>query len=112
MTNLNKKPDFNLTSEEKLALWSKVKTRISGESVTILDKLRYKNWIYQFNYKGVVMGIIPWIVAGVLALGSGTAVLADNANPGDALYGVDQKMEEFQERFMLWGDGMKLRFYH
>ena len=111
MNKLNHKLDPNLTSEEKQILWSTVKTRISGETVTSLDKIRYKQWIYQFNYKGVFMGIIPWIIAGVMAFGGSTAVLADSANPGDPLFTVDQKMEQFQERFMLWNDNIKLRFH-
>lgn len=45
------------------------------------------------------MPFIPIMIAVVLALGGGTATLANSANPGDALYPVDQWMEQMQERF-------------
>jgi len=40
------------------------------------------------------------IIAIIIALGGGTAVLADSANPGDFLYPVDQWVEGIQGRFM------------
>ena len=95
-----------LTTEEKTN--SKVKLM---DAVTKSPEVRYKFWIYKINVRGVVMPIIPLIIAVLLAGGAGTAVLADSAKPGDLLYPVDQAVEYIQERMpmsqanraMLWG---------
>ena len=44
------------------------------------------------------MPLVPMFVAVVIALGGGTAALADSAKPGDALYPIDQWVERMQER--------------
>jgi len=44
------------------------------------------------------MPIIPVLAAIILAGAGATAVVADEAKPGDALYGIDQAMEQVQER--------------
>ena len=45
------------------------------------------------------MPLVPIIIAAIVALGGGTAALADSAKPGDALYSVDQFVEQLRERF-------------
>lgn len=57
------------------------------------------------------MGFIPWIIVGLLAIGGGTSAMADNAVPGNALYGIDQRLEQFQEKFMLWSEGARVKFH-
>lgn len=44
------------------------------------------------------MPLIPIIIAAIIALGGGTATLANSAKPGDALYPVDQLVERIQEK--------------
>ena len=44
------------------------------------------------------MGFIPWIIIGLLALGGGTATIANTAGPGDPLYNLDQAIERWQEK--------------
>lgn len=44
------------------------------------------------------MPLIPVLIAAIIALSGGGAVLADSAKPGDALYPVDQWVERMQER--------------
>lgn len=86
---------FNLSANDKTAL-----------RFNLLDVIKageYRNNKYQvshiINQRRLTMPLIPIIIAAVLALGGGTAVLANTAAPGDALYGVDQWMEQVQERF-------------
>lgn len=50
------------------------------------------------NQRRLTMPFIPIIIAAVLALGGGTAAMANTAAPGDSLYAVDQWMERIQER--------------
>lgn len=116
--------EFNQTEQAVVDLLKKVKQAVllSPEEkaqskmkltgfVTKVPKLRYKFWIYKLNIRGVVMPIIPLIIAALLAGGAGTAVLADSAKPGDLLYSVDQAIEYIQEkmpmsqsnRAMFWG---------
>jgi len=45
------------------------------------------------------MPLVPIIIAAIVALGGGTAALADSAKPGDALYSIDQFVEQLRERF-------------
>jgi len=47
------------------------------------------------------MPLVPIILAILIAGGAGTAVLADNAKPGDFLYGLDQAMENMQENWSM-----------
>jgi len=42
--------------------------------------------------------LVPVVLAVLLALGGGTATLADTAKPGDALYPMDQWMERIQQQ--------------
>lgn len=44
------------------------------------------------------MPLIPIIIALIIALGGGTATLANSAKPGDTLYPVDQLVERIQEK--------------
>ncbi len=44
------------------------------------------------------MPLIPLIIALIVAAGAGTVVTADVSKPGDVLYGLDQFMENFQEK--------------
>ncbi|MBU1082931.1 hypothetical protein KKE14_00605, partial [Patescibacteria group bacterium] len=55
-----------LTPEEKTN--SKVKLM---DAVTKSPEVRYKFWIYKINVRGVVMPIIPLIIAVLLAGGAG-----------------------------------------
>lgn len=106
------KEGFLLTQTEK----SDIKTQIYKKivklnmSVTKPDNKRYSIWSYQLNFRGVVMPLIPFILALVIAIGTGTIVSADNANPGDALYGLDQFMENFQEKWPM-SESRKARFF-
>ncbi|KKT52874.1 MAG: hypothetical protein VE96_C0006G0001, partial [candidate division Kazan bacterium GW2011_GWA1_44_22] len=103
MNHLNhplSQPGSELTSKEKEALWLAVKNRINRGVVTKPADRRYNIWrIYKLNTRGVIMGFIPWIIIGLLAIGGGTAAVADNAVPGDALYNLDQAIERWQEKF-------------
>jgi len=57
------------------------------------------------------MPLLLWIIAGLIVVGGGTtAAVADNSVPGQPLYGFDTKMEQFQERFLLWSGEMKTKF--
>ncbi|MFH0912169.1 MAG: DUF5667 domain-containing protein [Patescibacteria group bacterium] len=56
------------------------------------------------------MGFILWIIAGVLVLGGGTAVVADSAVPGDPLYNLDQAMEQWQEKWISGSDQSRAKF--
>lgn len=105
------KEEFLLTHKEKLDLKSKIINRIDklNTSVTKPDNKRYNIWSYQLNFRGVVMPLIPFIIALAIAIGAGTVVSADNANPGDTLYGLDQFMENFQEKFPM-SESRKARF--
>lgn len=61
---------------------------------------------YQFSRRKYTMPLIPIIIAALIAIGGGTAALADSAKPGDFLYPVDQWVERFQER-VTWTDEAK-----
>lgn len=57
------------------------------------------------------MPLLPWIIAALVVIGGGvTAAQANNAVPGGPLYNLDQNMEQFQERLMLWSDNARVRF--
>ena len=99
------KEEFLLTKTEKADLKTSLET-----SVTKPDNKRYNIWSYQLNFKGVIMPLIPLIIALVIAIGTGTIVSADNANPGDVLYGLDQFMENFQEK-MPMSQSRKAKFF-
>lgn len=45
------------------------------------------------------MPIVPFIIALLLVGGVSTAVVADDAKPGDRLYKLDQMIERFQEKW-------------
>lgn len=51
-----------------------------------------------FNSRRLTMPMIPVMIAVLIALGGGTAALADTAKPGDVLYPVDQWVERMQEK--------------
>ena len=84
---------FLLTPEEK----SELKVKLM-KNVTKAPNMRYKIWLYKLNIRGVVMPIIPIILAVLVAGGVGTAALADTAKPGDLLYPIDQFVERVQEK--------------
>jgi len=90
------KEEFLLTQSEKSELKDKLINQIK-KSVTKPKNKRYSLWSYKLNIKGVIMPVLPIVLALLLAGGVGTAALADDAAPGDALYGVDQFMEQVQE---------------
>lgn len=97
------KEEFLLTQTEKINLKEQIINKIDklNISVTKFNLQRYKLWSYQLNFKGVIMPLLPIILAILIAGGAGTAVLADNAKPGDVLYGLDVAMEEMQENWSM-----------
>jgi len=56
------------------------------------------------------MPILLYVLAALVALGGGTAVLADEAGPGDVLYPIDQFVERVQERLIINPEA-KLRLF-
>lgn len=73
-----------LTNEEQRRVWEGVDT-IQGKSLFIYFKKKYM--------------LTSFIIALVLVFGAGgTAVLADNAVPGDTLFGVDRAVENIRIR--------------
>ncbi|MBI5037950.1 MAG: hypothetical protein HZC01_04595 [Candidatus Kerfeldbacteria bacterium] len=79
------------------------------DTVTSVSKQRYTNneSIKAHLSTLMVRPMIPIIIALVLMAGTtGTAIAADNAKPGDALFGVDQALEEARLSFA-FGDDAK-----
>lgn len=97
------KEEFLLTQTEKFNIKAQIYKKIDklDISVTKPDIKRYSIWLYKLNIKGVIMPIIPMILAILLAGGVGTTALANNAIPGDALFGLDQVMERIEERMSM-----------
>ena len=94
---LRQKEGFLLTKEEKGSLKGNLLDKID-KFVTKPDTKRYSLWSYKLNIKGVIMPVMPILLAVLLAGSVGTVALADSAVPGDALFGLDQAMERIEER--------------
>ena len=94
------KEEFLLTQTEKINLKRQLINKIDKLSLSVTKSTykRYKWWLYKLNIRGVIMPVMPIVLAILLAGGVGTAALADNAAPGDALFGLDQAMERIEER--------------
>jgi len=89
---------FRLSGEEKQVMKYNLMEQIAISDVTKSTDQGYRWWKYQLSFKGVAMPFLPILFAILLAGGVGTAALADNAKPGDSLYGVDQWLERVQQR--------------
>ena len=106
---LKQKEGFLLSKEEKIDLKVNLFNKID-KHVTKSGGGRYSIWSYKLNIRGVTMPFIPIIIAVLLASGAGTAVLADNAKPGDFLYPLDQYMERVQEKASM-SESIRARFW-
>lgn len=85
--------DFTLSASHKSAMRFHLMDVIkSGETRTSTRHIVNSG---RFN----PMPLIPIIAAIILVLGGGTASVANSAKPGDALYSVDQFIEQLQEKF-------------
>lgn len=106
------KEEFLLTQTEKSDVKAQIYKKIDklNISVTKPEYKRYSVWSYKLNFKGVIMPLVPIILAILIAGGVGTAALADNANPGDTLFGLDQFMEDFQENWPM-SQSHKAKFF-
>ena len=78
------------------------KSQLKNKLMGVINTLPERTNTYQtnnlFNQRRFAMPLIPLVIALVIALGGGTAALADSAKPGDALYPIDQWIERIQER--------------
>ena len=89
---------LKLSTGEKQALRYSLMEKIAIIDVTKSTSQGYRWWKYQLSFKGVTMPFLPILIAILLAGGAGTAALANNAKPGDALYPVDQWLERVQTK--------------
>lgn len=88
---------LKLSASDKGILKAELIDVIKSGSTRINKGSKIRNII---NPRRLAMPLIPMIIAILIALGGGTAALADSANPGDFLYPVDQWVEGIQGRFM------------
>jgi len=88
---------FKLSASDKGILKAELMDVVKNGSLQISERSKIKNII---NPRRLAMPLIPMIIAVIIALGGGTAALANTANPGDFLYPVDQWVEGVQGRFM------------
>ncbi len=104
MTRLSDKQIQELIREagERFTLSAGEKTALRFELLDVIKSRAYRNNNHRISHifypRRFAMPIIPIIIAAVLALGGGTAAMANTAAPGDSLYAVDQWMERVQER--------------
>jgi len=85
---------FSLSASHKTAIRFHLMDVIkSGEARTSMQHTRNI-----FSPRRFAMPLVPIIIALVLAIGGGTATFANTAKPGDALYPVDQLIEQIQEK--------------
>jgi len=111
MNNLTDKQliDLILKAGDSHALSSQTKNEIKSNLLSVITSTDIRTYSHHISHilnpRRFAMPIIPIIIAAVLALGSGTAALANTATPGDSLYPVDQWMERIQERLTSNTDG-------
>lgn len=89
---------FKLSASDKGILKADILNVIKSSPVRIN---KWSKFPYSINSREPVMPLIPILIAALIALGGGTAALADSAKPGDFLYLVDQWVEKVQEKFAI-----------
>lgn len=87
--------DFKFSVSDKNEIKINLMTVIKSDPKRIQEQSHISNI---FNPRRTTMQFIPIIMAAIIAIGGGTAVLADYAKPGDALYPMDQWVERMQEK--------------
>lgn len=87
---LDKRHIPGLTSSERDMIWQRISSAIEESALS--------PWYIPANNKFKPM--IPLMIAAVMFLGvGGTAAIADNSRPGDALFGIDRATEEVRIAF-------------
>ncbi|MFH0905567.1 MAG: DUF5667 domain-containing protein [bacterium] len=82
---------FALSGDVRVALKTRLLAVIKSGETRISTR-------YTFNPRRFSMPLIPIIIAVIIALGGGTASLANSAKPGDTLYPIDQLVEQIREK--------------
>ena len=99
--------DFSISAKDKAEIKANLMTVIKSDNMRIQEQSHIHNI---FNTRRITMPLIPVLIAAIIALGGGTAVLADTAKPGDALYPMDQWVERMQEK-MTFSEKSKAGLY-
>lgn len=85
---------FKLSAAHRSAIKFNILDVINSHS----HRVRPRHIIHPIRFTMPVL--VPVALAVLLALGGGTASLADTAKPGDTLYPMDQWMEQVQQQLM------------